>query len=214
MARTKIKRKGDNLIKDALILFGITVILGLILGCIYMATKNPIDEAAEAAKQASYKNVFTGYEGVVTQTDDEFLAHIEGMADEEGKIMDVAITDSVVANDASGNRIGYAFIAQSNGYGGALSVSVGVSVDGVVTGIDIVSMNETAGLGAKCTEADFKAQYVGKSGEIVVSKSGASAENEVDALSGATITTNAVTRAVNACISVVNELGGKEAADE
>lgn len=214
MANKKIKRKGDSLIKDALILFAITLLLGLVLGGVYMVTKDPIDEAAEAAKQEAYSRVFAEYDNVAFESDDavstlleKYNSDDEVIKGQDGEAIDANVTEAVAAKDGSGNVIGYAFIAQSKGYGGDVSISVGVTTDGVVSGIDIVSMSETAGLGAKCTDEDFKAQYAGKSGEIVVSKSGASADNEIDALSGATITSNAVTRSVNACLALVSELG-------
>ena len=60
-------------------------------------------------------------------------------------------------------------------------------------------MNETAGLGANCTEASFKGQFTGKSGSIVTGE-------DIDAISGATITTDAVVSAVNACLRLVSEM--------
>ena len=69
-------------------------------------------------------------------------------------------------------------------------MAVGVATDGSLTGISVISQSETAGLGAKCAAADFADQFRGI-------KTGKSAPNEIDALSGATITTRAVTAAVN-----------------
>lgn len=214
MVNKIFKRKGDSLIRDALILFAITLLLGLVLGWVFMMTKKPIDKAADAAKQEAYSRVFADYDNVTIESDDAVNALIdkyqaEGtvITNENGETIDATVSEGVAVKDSSGSAVGYAFIAQSKGYGGNVSVSVGVTTDGVITGIDIVTMNETAGLGAECTQDWFKNQYAGKSGEIVVSKSGASADNEIDALSGATITSNAVTRSVNASLALVSELG-------
>ena len=214
MAKKKVNRKGDSLIRDALILFAITLLLGLVLGWVYMLTKNPIDKAAEAAKQEAYARVFADYNNITVEADDELNKLIDKYKKEgaeikgqDGEVIDAEISEGVAVKDASGTVLGFAFIAKSKGYGGDVSVSVGVTPDGTITGIDIVSMSETAGLGANCTQDWFKNQYAGKSGQIVVSKVGASADNEIDALSGATITSNAVTRSVNACLALASELG-------
>ncbi|MFR4438924.1 MAG: FMN-binding protein, partial [Hungatella sp.] len=118
----------------------------------------------------------------------------------------VTVDDAVEAVDGSGNVIGYVISSTSkDGYGGAISLSAGISLDGTVNGIEFLSITETAGLGMNADTPEFKAQYAGKQVEsFTVTKSGASADNEIDALSGATITSNAVTNAVNAAVYFVN----------
>ena len=199
----KIQRKGDNFVKDALILFAITLILGLCLGMVYTVTKKPIDNAAEEAKQVAYQKVFEGADIEVKQ-DDKLTAAAEAFISETNNAV---IQEAVIVCDKSSNELGKAFIASGKGYGGDVTISVGIGTDGVITGIDIISMNETAGLGANCTRPEFKEQFKGKSGEIAVVKSGASQENEIDALSGATITSKAVTSAVNACLEFASAFG-------
>ena len=95
-------------------------------------------------------------------------------------------------------------------YDGDLEVSVGIAADGTVTGIEMLSISETAGLGMKADEADFKDQFKDKKVEkFSYTKSGESGDDKIDAISGATITTNAVTNAVDsALIYFQNELGG------
>lgn len=204
MAKRKIKRKGDSFVRDALILCGITVILALCLAVVYNMTKSPINNAAEEGKKVAYKSVFSSYDDIDIENDDTLTKAIEGYtpADEGAKI-----TEGVIVKDKSGNVIGRAFIASAKGYGGDVTVSVGIDNEGVITGIDIVSMNETAGLGANCTNEEFKEQFSGKSGEIGVTKSGTPDDSEINALSGATITSKAVTSAVNTCAAFVEGLG-------
>lgn len=73
--------------------------------------------------------------------------------------------------------------------------------DGTVSGIEFLTITETAGLGMNAQKPEWKAQYAGKNvEEFSVTKSGASADNEINAISGATITSNAVTGAVNAAV--------------
>ncbi len=97
---------------------------------------------------------------------------------------------------------GYVVKATSpNGYGGDLCVIVGIDRDGKVTKAIISSpFAETAGLGAKAKDADFIDQFKGKSGELNVVKREANGENEISAISSATITSNAVTDCVNAAL--------------
>ena len=87
------------------------------------------------------------------------------------------------------------------GYGGDIQVTVGITADGTVSGVSFLSISETAGLGMKATEASFYEQYVGvQTDQFYVSKDGGEGE-PIDALSGATITTRAVTGAVNAALA-------------
>lgn len=81
---------------------------------------------------------------------------------------------------------------------------VGVGTDGTVTGVSIISMSETSGLGANASKESFRGQFVGKSGELAVSKDG----GEIDALTGATITSRAVTSGVNTALVVASEMQG------
>ena len=107
--------------------------------------------------------------------------------------------------------LGYVItVTNHEGYGGDIKVSTGIFSDGTVKGIEMLSIGETAGLGMKATEDDFKDQFKDKLVELfTVTKSGSSNDSEIDALSGATITSNAVTNAVNsALVYYQNMLGG------
>lgn len=104
------------------------------------------------------------------------------------------------AFDSNGATIGYVVVTVEKGYGGALTVMTGVDLEGKVTGVNILSMSETPGLGANATKASFLQQFIGKIAGVSVTKN-APAENEIKALTGATITSKAVTTAVEAAIS-------------
>ena len=103
------------------------------------------------------------------------------------------------ALNADGGIIGYVVVNSEKGYGGDISVMTGVDADGKVTGVNILSHGETAGLGANATNESFRDQFKGLVNGITVSKDKAG-ENSIDALTGATITSRAVVRAVNAAI--------------
>lgn len=103
---------------------------------------------------------------------------------------------------------GYALEVTPNGFDSAITMMVGVSHGGEVLGISIVSHTETAGLGAVAASATsageaFRGQFIGMSGELAVSKDG----GEIDAITGATITSRAVTTGVNAALNCVAGLG-------
>lgn len=103
--------------------------------------------------------------------------------------------------DTDGNTVGYVFTTSAKGYGGDVVVMSGVSVDGTVTGVQTVELNETAGLGMKAAEDSFRDQFKGKSGTIGVAKNNPG-DNEIQALTGATITSQAVTDSVNTALEL------------
>ncbi len=105
----------------------------------------------------------------------------------------------VAALDENDEIIGHVVVNTAKGYGGDISVMTGVDADGKVTGVNILSHAETAGLGAKAAEQSFRDRFIGLVQGITVSKDKAG-ENSIDAITGATITSRAMTEAVNAAI--------------
>lgn len=201
----------NKIIKNTIILTIITLVSGVALGAVYEITKAPIANAQEEAKQEAYKQVFE---------DAESFDNLEVDAKEAAEAVKAAgVDDGAEINEAveakqGGETIGYVITATDpNGYGGDIQVSVGIQNDGTVNGIAILSINETAGLGMKASEPEFYEQYSGKQTDhFYVSKDGGEGE-QIDAISGATITTRAVTGAVNASLGYYqNVLGGS--ADE
>ena len=179
-----------EMMKNTGILLAITVIAGLLLGVVYQVTKEPIAEQEAKAKQEACQEVFAdaasfGMIGVETMA-------VEGYEQE-------SIDEVMEAKDASGELLGYVItVTTKEGYGGDIQFSVGVRMDGTVNGISILAISETAGLGMRADEV-LKPQFAGKQVEkFVYTKSGATADDQIDAISGATITTNAVTNGVNA----------------
>lgn len=123
----------------------------------------------------------------------------------EFKSKEKIVKDIYEGTNETGEVTGYAVMVSPNGYGGEISMAVGVDNELKVTGVDIISQSETAGLGAKCTKKEFKDQFIGKTENIEVSKKGAK-DNEIDAISSATITSQAVTTGVNSAINSVKEI--------
>jgi electron transport complex protein RnfG len=103
---------------------------------------------------------------------------------------------------------GYAVEVAPSGFGGAITMMVGVSVDGKVLGISIISHAETPGLGAVSAAntdkgVSFREQFQGLIAGITIGDG----ENQIDALSGATITSKAIVEGVNAALECIKNLG-------
>lgn len=188
-----------KIVHDALILFAFTVVLGLLLGVVYEITKEPIAQVNYEKTQAAYKQVFEDaatFEAYAAFDADEANALIaeKGFADE--------IEDAQVALDASGNVLGYVItVTAKDASQSTITFSVGIRNDGTVNGYSITSIAETPGLGAKATEQSFYEQFENKNVDsFVVVKSTPAADNEIESISGSTITSKAMANGVNACI--------------
>lgn len=201
----------NKILKNTVILTIITLVSGVALGGVYQITKEPIAKAQEEAKQEAYQQVFEDADAFeVLKVDAQEAADAVASAG----VDDGAVIDEAVEAIQGDETIGYVITSTDpNGYGGDIQVSVGIQSDGTVSGIAILSISETAGLGMKAAESDFYEQYSGKQTDhFYVSKDGGEGE-EIDAISGATITSRAVTGAVNSSLGYFqNVLGGS--ADE
>ena len=199
-----------QMIKDTLILFVITLIAGCLLGLFYQVTQKPIAKQEELAKQEAYQKVFADADKFEVQEFDAGKA--ESILKNVG--YDATINEVIKAIDAAGESIGYVVtVTTHEAYNGDITFSVGIKGDGTVNGMSILSISETAGLGMKAEE-ELVPQFSGKKTDsFAYSKTGASADNEIDAISGATITTNAVVNGVNAGLIYFQEElagGGKD----
>lgn len=106
---------------------------------------------------------------------------------------------------ADGSKVGQVIVLAAKGYGGNISVMVGFMPDKSVAGIRILSSNETPGLGQRAGEVAFYGQYANKTVEsFSVTKTTPKSDNEIAAISGATITSKAVTEVVNKALAVIN----------
>lgn len=184
-----------EMMKNTGILLVITLVAGLLLGLVYQITKDPIAEQEAKAKQEACKEVFAD----AASFENVELADID-MASWNGQGYAKETVDEVMsAQDASGNLLGYVVtVTTKEGYGGDIQFTLGIRLDGTVNGISLLSISETAGLGMRAEEV-LKPQFADKNVEkFEYTKNKATSENQIDAISGATITTNAVTNGVNA----------------
>jgi RnfABCDGE-type electron transport complex G subunit len=189
--------------KSAVILCVITLIAGVCLSGVYNLTKDNIEQQQMAANVASYQEVcpdasdFT-YDDAITAAVDALGGEVYGT--DFGKVY---INEAVTGNDASGNVVGYVIsVTSADGFDGNITLSLGISADGTVNGISFTELNETAGMGMRCAEAEFKDQFAGVNVEkFTLNKAGGStADNEIDSVSGASISSGAVVNAVNAAL--------------
>ena len=200
----------NKIIKDALALPLITLVAGVALGGVYEITKDPIARQEAQAKAEAYEQVFTdaaAFEEV--KMDDTLIQTIRDQLDQEGYKAQ-SIEEIMRAEDESGETLGYAFtVVTSEGYGGDIQFSMGVQNDGTLNGISILSIGETAGLGMNADTPAFKDQFVGKQVEqLQYTKNGATQDDEINAISGATVTTNAMTNGVNAGLCAFRVMEG------
>lgn len=189
-----------KIVHDALILFAFTLVLGLVLALVYEITKGPIANVNYEKTQNAYREVFAdaasfeSYEAF----DEEVAATLmtdNGYADE--------IDDVNVALDASGNVLGYVItVTAKDASQASITFSVGIKSDGTVNGYSITSISETPGLGMKANEEPFYSQFENKNVEsFIVVKATPTADNEIESISGSTITSKAMANGVNACLT-------------
>jgi electron transport complex protein RnfG len=208
-----VKNK-NNLLRDAIALFLITLISGLALSYVYEITKTPI--AVQAEQKALKANQAVFQEAASFEEDEQLSAQI-GTADLVSLSSDYSgVTIESISRAYSSNAefLGYNItVSTSSGYKDGIKFVFGYSLDGSISGIEFLAINETAGLGMKAKEPGFLNQFLNKQVEqFAVVKTGATSEDQVDAISGATITSAAIANAVNAGIAFAKEfsteLGG------
>lgn len=175
--------KAPSMARLTIVLFAITAVVALLLGLVNYITKDRIAE--ETARKTAE---------AMTEVMPDASSFTE---------LDVDTTGTIVkaAYDAGG--AGYVIQVGPSGFGGEIDMVVGVSLDGTVTGVAIVNMVETSGLGDNAKNEAYRAQYTGGAGPFSVDKDG----GEIDALTGATVTSRAVTNGVNAALELAKTLG-------
>ena len=168
----------------ALTLLAITAVVAAALAGVNSITKPEIEKLTAQKTQAAIEAVLPGGGELV-----EFPA--------------TALVSKVYASET-----GYAVEVTPGGFDNTITMMVGVDKEGNVLGIDIISHTETAGLGAVADAAtpagvSFREQFAGKAGSVSVTKDG----GEIEAITGATITSRAVCAGVNAALEVVAKMG-------
>ena len=186
---------GKDMFKLGLNLLIISAVAALLLALTNSVTASTIAQRNEQANAEARK--------LVLESAQDF-EQVKDVKTDNSK--GVEVSEIYEAKDASGNTVGYTLKVLPSGYGGTIELMVGIdSAKGQVSGINVVSNSETAGLGAKSTDPEFSDQYKGKPlEELSVLKNGTPGDTEIKAISGATITSTAVTNGVDAAIEVYN----------
>ena len=172
-----IKKNREDIIKPVGVLLAICIIIPLALSVTNNVTAKKISELEAANSKKNMQSLIDA---------DNFEEC------ENGEITYYAAING-------GKTAAYIFTESSKGYGGDVSVMTAIKPDGTVAGVAILDVSgETPGLGQNAAKESFFSQYIGLKKGVSVLKNGAKTENnEVDAVTGATITSTAVTRAVN-----------------
>ena len=229
------EKKERSFVIDAIILCAITLVLGGILAGVYTMTKGTIEQRQADTDSKACEKVISSVEGAtvaeadedaVTKANDFLTKHIlnssKEVSEEASESYSKYVTVTTVKKlQISGTDVGYVYIADAKkGYGGSISFVLGVC-NGVVTGIEITSQSETAGLGANCESDNFKNKFALEKGLQYPSsddipmfyKAGTTPKDEqgqIEAMSGATVTSRAIANAVKGILYYDKELRGAE----
>ncbi|MDR0857870.1 MAG: RnfABCDGE type electron transport complex subunit G [Oscillospiraceae bacterium] len=174
------KKKKSGLFTPVIVLGLIALISAGALGAVNLLTEEPIAERQAVSRADAMREVLAADRYEATAIAGVFEAH----------------SDSVIPS-----LLGYVIETEPSGFGGAINLVTGVSANGEVTGIAIISMTETSGLGTNADKPDWRAQFAGISGKAALSKDGGT----IDALTGATITSRAIVDGVNKALAVFEE---------
>ena len=187
-----------SMIKNAFILFAITLVAGVLLGIVYQVTKEPIAYQDKLAQDKANQSVFATASTFNDEAVDE--AKAAEVAAAHGGVVIESVKSAV---DGSGNVLGYVIQVKSKGYGDFIEYTVGITNESKVNGISIISIAETPGLGMNAEKA-IVPQFADKDAQqFTVAKNGQVSDpnTQIEAISGATITSKAVTEGVNAAVS-------------
>ncbi len=190
-----------DVLKTGFILFLICAIAAFCLAMTNELTKDKIDEqkaiASEKAKKAVLPTAIS-FEALDDATLSDITANF------------APVKEGFKGLDAEGQVVGYVFKSTPSGFGGDVEVITGLDLNDTVTGVRIGSHAETPGLGAKAVEPEFYEQYSGMSAAqmIGVSKT-APSDTDIQAITGATISSKAITKGVNASIDAYHSIVSK-----
>jgi len=166
----------------------ITFVAALALSITNMVTAGPIKAQIQKENDLSRQSVLPEAETF------ELMDDIQGI-----DLSNWPDIQEVYAGKSGDRIVGYTFKVSTKGYGGSIEMTLGIDTDGRISGLKIGNHQETPGLGAKAAETSFQDQYKGKTagGGLTVTKASNPKDSEVEAITGATITSRAITNGVN-----------------
>ena len=214
MSEAKQTNQTAALIKNALILFLITLIAGVALGVVYELTKGEISRQEEQAIVDANKAVFATadtFEVVYNETtaNDKIAAgweQVKGGAAAYSKVKLLSVTDAF----SGGSHTGYVINLASGGYSSDVTFSIGMTDEGHLNGISIISIAESPGLGMEAEPVlvpQFNNNGAGRDDmPFSLIKNTDPEAGQIRAITSATITSNAVTNGVNAGVELFNSV--------
>ncbi|MSS43571.1 RnfABCDGE type electron transport complex subunit G [Anaerosalibacter bizertensis] len=187
----------NETLKLGLILLLITAISAFVLAVSNNATSAKIEEADRIANDEARKEVLP---------DVEKFEPLDEVKFKEINNSNEEVTEIYEGKDGSGEVKGYTLKTIIGGFGGDIEVITGISVEGQITGMKVLSHSETPGLGANADQPEFQERFKGitTDNELVIVKESPANENEVQAITSATITSNAVADGVNLAREIYN----------
>lgn len=192
------KKNWKPIIKPSVVLLVICIVITAALGFTNQLTAPKIAVLEKQSQEETMRNIIeaNSYPAKILQSGEDTVTYYEAMDNSE--------------------TVGYIFITSAKGYGGDVSVMTAILPDGNIHGIDILdATNETPGLGQNVAKKEFYQKYNGLSGELTVVKNGADKSlGQVDAVTGATISSKAVTKAVNEALGYYNEIAKGDETNE
>ncbi|MBR4769005.1 MAG: RnfABCDGE type electron transport complex subunit D [Lachnospiraceae bacterium] len=193
--RTFLKR----IPRPVVVLTATALIAGLALSGIYMLTKETIEAGKQAKALEAYRKVVPGAETFEKVTTEE-----DGKKEVYGTSFGrVYINEAVIGKASDGSIVGHAIsVTSAEGYDGDITVSVGLDGEGRITLISFTELHETPGKGMLAADPEFRGQFDGRLAESfkLLKDGGSTLENEIDGVSGATVTSKAIVNAVNAAL--------------
>lgn len=198
--------------KDIIIFTIITLIAGLSLAFVNSLTKEPIAIQNKKVIQESYQSVFK--EGKEFKSNQQLKKIVKNFPKViKNKSYDfgengIVIEDVLTATNNDNKLIGHVIkVTTKDGYGGDITLVVGIDLKDQITGIEVLTINETVGLGMNAKNDNFKKQYYHKNSKaFTITKTGKQNDQEIDALSGATITSSAFNNAINGALAINQEI--------
>lgn len=182
-----------TILKNTAILLTITLVAAVALAFVYELTKEPIARAEQQKKVEAYQAVYTDAASFGDVADAAAL-----LADyNAGLSGGTAVEEILTADAADGTQLGYVLAVTAKGYGGDVKIALGIDRSGKVVGYSVLSHGETPGFGANMENADVAAQFIG-----------ITAADQLDGITGATYTTNALKAETQAAIDLVRQLEG------
>ena len=161
--------KKEGYAAPVIVLTVICLVFGFLLSYVNSITSPIIETAAAEAAELAKKEVLAD-------------------ADSFTEITDVELPESVDQAFAADNGAGHVYFATGSGYGGDMQIIVGIDADGVITGTQVLSHSETAGLGARVAEEAWNSQFMGEDESL----------SDVSVISGSTVSSNCFIKLVEA----------------